>query len=326
MSKALVNIGITDFAQSALTYRKELLMMPVIGIQSSLQHMTLRPGVRYAERVGQPEVGMELAPYVADRRTDANLQITWRELKTYFGSVNADFEPNSAISTILGHLASQANGEALKNTELAKLVLALMAKNIGKKLNTCLFSAVRNPSGTTTSALFDGFDTITAAEIQKGNIATSKGNYLELDTVITKANCLDVIKEASRTCEDELRDQETKLYISRDIYDMYNESYQTLHGALPYNTEYKKTFVEGTDNMVELCPLVGKKGSQFMHLTPKTNMLVGVDQSGDTERVDVNKYSPDLLTYEMRMFFGCEFESIDKRMFKVFKLKANASE
>lgn len=322
MSKVLTNIGITDFEQSALTYRKELLMMPIIGIQSSLKHMTLRPGVRYAERVGQPEVDIELAPYVANKHTDANLTVAWRELKTYFGSVNADFEPNAAISTILGHLASQANGDALKNTPLAKLVLALMSKQIGQKLNNCLFNAVRKDDGTKTVDLFDGFDTITAKEIAAGKISAEKGNLLELDTVITSANCLDVIKAAVFSCEDELRDQSTKLYVSRGIYDMYNESYQTLHGALPYNTEYKKTFVEGTDNMVELCPLVGKKNSPFIHLTTQNNMLVGVDQTGDMERVNVGKYSPDLLTYEMRMFFGCEFETIDKRMFKVFKLKA----
>ena len=77
MSKVLTTLGVTDFDKSATTYRKELLMMPVIGIQSSLQHMTLRPGVRYEERVGGADVNVELAPYVADKRTDSNLQVTF---------------------------------------------------------------------------------------------------------------------------------------------------------------------------------------------------------------------------------------------------------
>lgn len=301
-------------------------MLPVIALASSMQHMTLRPGIRYAERVGSADVDVELAPYLADRTTDANLNVAFRELQTFFGSVNAQFEPNSAISTVLGHLASQAMGESLKNVETAKLVLALMAKNIGKKLNVHLFDAVRNSSGTKTNDLFNGFDTITATEIAAGNIAESKKNFLELDTVITKANAVDVIKEFIGTCEDELRDQPTKLYVSRSIYDMYNESYLTTHAATPYNTEFKKTFVEGTDNLVELCPIVGKKNSPYIHLTTKENMLIGVDQMGDTERVNVGKYSPDLLTFEMRMFFGTEFETIDPRVFKVFKLKTSASQ
>lgn len=301
-------------------------MLPIIALASSLQHLTLRPGIRYAERVGSADVDVELAPYLADRMTDANLNVQFRELQTFFGSVNAQFEPNSAISTILGHLASLAMGESLKNVPMAKLVLALMSKNIGKKLNASLFNAVRNPSGTKTNQLFNGFDTITTSDIAAGKITESKGNYLELDTVINKANAVGVIKEFLGTCEDELRDQPTKLYVSRSIYDMYNESYLTTHSATPYNTEFKKTFVEGTDNLVELCPMVGKKNSPYIHLSTKSNMLIGVDQTGDVERVNVGKYSPDFLTFEMRMFFGAEFETIDRRVFKVFKLKTSASQ
>lgn len=322
MSKTLTTLGVNDFDKAATTYRKDLLMMPIIGIQSSLQHMTLRPGIRYAERVGAADVNVELRPYKPDVMQDANLQIDYRELSTFFGSVNAQFEPNSSISTILGHLASQASGDALKNVPLAKLVLALMSKNIGKKLNACLFSATRNANGNTTDKLFNGFDTITASEVAAGKLSKSLGNYDEADTVITSSNAEGVLKEFVRSCEDELRDQPTKLYCSRNIYDMYCDSYQTNHGALPYNKEFEKTTIEGSNGLVEICPLVGKKNSSYIHITPKSNMLIGVDQTGDMERVNVNKYSPDLLTYEMRMFFGAQFETIDKRMFKAIKLKA----
>ena len=320
MSKTLTVLGVNDFDKSATTYRKQILMLPIIGLQSSLQHMTLRPGIRHAERVGSGEVDVELRPYVPNQRQDANLLIVYRELETFFGSVNADFEPNASISTVLGHLASQAMGDALKNVDLAKLVLALQAKQIGKKLNACLFSAVRNSSGTTTSALFNGFDTITAAEVTAGNLSSANHNYAEGDTVISASNAEGVLKEYYRSCEDELRDQPVKMFMSRDIYDAYCDSYQTNHGALPYNTQFKKTTLEGSDGMCELVPLVGKKNSEYIHITPKSNMLIGVDQMGDVERVNVNKYAPDTLTFEMRMFFGAQFETIDPRMFKAIKL------
>lgn len=320
MSKTLTVLGVNDFDKSATTYRKQLLMMPITGIQSSLQHMTLRPGIRYAERVGSGDVNVELRPYSPNAMQDANLQITYRELATFFGSVNAQFEPNASISTVLGHLASQAMGEALKNVDLAKLVLSLIGKQIGQKLNSCLFSAVRNSSGTTTSTLFNGFDTITAAEVTGGGLSALIGNYAEGDTVISASNAETLLKSYYRGCTDELRDQKVKMFISRDIYDMYCDSYQTNHGALPYNTQFEKTYLEGSNGLCELVPIVGKKNSQYIHITPKSNMLVGVDQMGDVERVNVAKYSPDTLTYEMRMFFGVQFETIDPRMFKAIKL------
>ena len=320
MSKTLTVLGVNDFDKSATTYRKQLLMMPITGIQSSLQHMTLRPGIRYAERVGSGDVNVELRPYVPNAMQDANLQIPYRELSTFFGSVNAQFEPNASISTVLGHLASQAMGEALKNVDLAKLVLSLIGKQIGQKLNSCLFSAVRNSAGTTTVDLFNGFDTITAAEVTGGGLAAGKNNYLEGDTVISASNAETLLKSYYRSCSDELRDQKVKMFISRDIYDMYCDSYQTNHGALPYNTQFEKTYLEGSNGLCELVPIVGKKNSEYIHITPKSNMLVGVDQMGDVERVNVAKYSPDTLTYEMRMFFGVQFETIDPRMFKAIKL------
>ena len=58
MSKGLTVLGVNDFDTSATTYRKQLLMMPIQGIQSSLKHMTLRPGIRYAQRVGQAGVNV----------------------------------------------------------------------------------------------------------------------------------------------------------------------------------------------------------------------------------------------------------------------------
>jgi hypothetical protein len=49
-------------------------------------------------------------------------------------------------------------------------------------------------------------------------------------------------------------------------------------------------------------------------------MLVGYDQMGDTENVMVKEYEPFILSYIATMFFGCQFESIDKRRLKVIEI------
>ena len=60
--------------------------------------------------------------------------------------------------------------------------------------------------------------------------------------------------------------------------------------------------------------------SKFMHVTTKSNMLVGFDQMGDIENVMVKEYEPFILTYIATMFFGVQFECIDKRRFKTIEL------
>lgn len=84
-----------EYQEAAVKYRADLLMLPIIGIGDTLQYMTGRPGIRYKERVGNLTGDAQFAPYNPQRAVDYNLGIEFRDLETYFGSVVANFEPNS---------------------------------------------------------------------------------------------------------------------------------------------------------------------------------------------------------------------------------------
>ena len=91
-----------EYQDAARKYRKDLLMLPIIGIQDTLKFMTGRPGIRYKESVAALNGNAQFAPYKPSRRSNFNLDLDFRTLETFFGSVVAQFEPNSAISTLLG--------------------------------------------------------------------------------------------------------------------------------------------------------------------------------------------------------------------------------
>lgn len=110
------------------------------------------------------------------------------------------------------------------------------------------------------------------------------------------------------------------MYCSQDFADKYNEGYLLTHAGINYNNQYNQTAVEGSNGKLILCPLANKADSKFIHVSPKINMLVGYDQMGDTETVMVKEYEPFILSYIATMFFGCQFESIDKRRMKVVEL------
>lgn len=308
-----------DFQNAAIKYRSELLMLPIIGCQDTLQYMTARPGIRYKERVGTMSGEAQFAPYKPTRASDFNLNVDYRELETFFGSVVSDFEPNSAVSTLLGTGATKGDGQI--STPTAKSVLALIAKSLSEHLNDAIWNGVRNATGDTSKDLFNGFDTITQSEITAQNISAEKGYYLKLTEDITAANAVDVAKKILFSLDPRLRSQDLFLYCSQDFADKYNEGYLLSHGGIPYNTEYGQTAVEGSNGKLKLVPLYNKADSKFMHVTTKSNMLVGFDQMGDIENVMVKEYKPFILSYIATMFFGVQFESIDKRRFKVIELK-----
>jgi hypothetical protein len=307
-----------DLAKTAVKYRSVLLMMAVIGLEQTKQHMTIRPGIRYKEVVGELTGGIELGPYSETRTADEDVNIVKRELETFFGSVVKPFSPNSVYQSLWG--SSVTKGEALKNTEMSKLMLTFLMKKLSESLNNSIWSAKRNENGNKTVDLFNGFDTIAAAEITSGGLSADKKNLFEFSEAIDKTNAVDLLKTFYRTADDVLRGQKTKLFISRDIYDAYVDDYQSTVGAIAYNKEFDKTFLEGSMNLCELVPLSNKAGSKYIQLSPQENMLIGVDQESDLENITVEKHAAFTLQFIATLFFGCQYESINKERLLVGQL------
>lgn len=184
-----------EYKDAARKWRSDFLRLPIIGCDETLKFMTGRPGIRYKESVGTLNASAQFAPYSPTRSEDVNLQLDFRTLETFFGSVVAKFEPNSAISTLLGTGATKGDGQ--KSVPTAREVLGLIAKSLSEKLNDAIWSGVRNASGTTTQDLFDGFDTITKKEVTSGALAKENGNYLKLTDAITSANAVTWLRKSS---------------------------------------------------------------------------------------------------------------------------------
>ena len=313
-----INLTPEAFAKSANEFRKELIMMMTIGLANSLQHMTLRPGVQYKQTVGEIGGNAEFGPYDPNRK-NTTTDIKARTLEVFLGSVIKEFDPNTVYQSILGSL--MLNGDALKNVPITKAILAAEIKSLSKKLNLALFPAARVDNGTTSAQLFNGFDTIAATEITAGNISAGNGNFLQLGAAINNSNAVDALKSIFNAASDELVEMEScKMFIPRNIYNAYNEDYKQTTGAIPYNTEFNKTFLEGSDNRVELVPLASKKNSQYIQLTPKTNMIVGTGNGNDLETLNVDRFSPFTLTLSSAILFGCQYETISKEKLMIAKL------
>ena len=308
-------------AQSGHKFRKELIEMPVHAMQETLQYMTLRRGIRYAETVGQLTGDIDLGPYNETRIDNNNMGIAGRTLYTYLGSVVKKFSPNSVVGSIYD--AAITKGEELTEVEIARRVLSFLTGKLGHNLQSHIWDAVRDNSGTTSAALFNGFDTITASEIGAATptITTALGNLYEFNAEFTASNAVDQIVAFCEAASELLVDngQRVNLYCSPSIYRNYLKDYQATVGAIPYNTEYRKAVVEGFEN-VYFVPLYNKANSPYIHLSPAANMLVGVNQEGEEEDIRIEKHEAFVLQYIATMFFGVQFESISPERLLVGKL------
>lgn len=317
-----ITISDTELQQSAVKFQEKLLQVILLGAQETLQHLTPRPNVRGRLVVGELGGNIQLEPYKTTEQSGA-VTITPRTLSTYLGSVIKQFDPNSLWNTVYGSLMTQ--GEALKQTNFALAMLSYMSSKIGENLNAAIFSAARNAAGTTTATLFDGFDTITAADITAGSVAAANGNYKALAAVITASNAVDALKDIYRSADPALQAKKTKMFLPFDIYNKYVDDYQSTVGAVPYNREFEKTFLEGSANRCELVPLSSKTGSSYIHLTTKSNALYGFGNNPEAP-IQVDRFAPFTLTFSASMFFGVQFETINKGEFLVAKQATEPAE
>ena len=313
----MANITITDteLQQSAVKFQEKLLQVLLLGAQETLKHLTPRPNVRGRLVVGELVGNIQLEPYKTTEQSGA-VTITPRILSTYLGSVIKQFDPNSLWNTVYGSLMTQ--GDALKQTNFALAMLSYMSAKIGENLNATIFSAARNASGATTATLFDGFDTITAADVTAGGVAAANGNFKQLAAAITSSNAVDTLKDIWRSADPALQAKKTKLFLPWDTYNKYVDDYQSTVGAAPYNREFEKTYLEGSNNNCELVPLSSKAGSGYIHLTTKSNALYGYGNNPEAP-IQVDRFAPFTLTYSATLFFGVQFETVNKGEFFVAK-------
>lgn len=309
-----------DFLEGARKFRSEILFAPVKSLMETLAKIaTFRSDVRYEEKVFSMDADLEFGNYNSSRTADLDVTVNSRVLKTYFASARREFDPNEYVHTIFSDPITK--GEGLTGVQVARIVLNILSGKLGDNLRKKIFSAAHTDAGTDSATLFDGWDTVTSKEITGGGIAAGKGNYHEFTEAITATNAVDMIKEFVRAADDYLIDKpEVNLIMPYDIYYKYLDDYKSTTGAIPYNREYKQYYVEGFEN-VKLVPMGEKKGSNYLHLSTKDNMLVGFGRNGEEGSLVVEKHDVVKLTYFATMFFGVDFLSIGKDRLMVGKLK-----
>lgn len=325
----MAKVGNITFTPDSLsttfqTYRKELIVQPMLAMNEALQHMTIRTGIRYRETVSEMSGKFQLGNYKKDKKGDGNLSIDGRVLETFFGNCIEPIDPNAIYQSIWG--SNVTKGDALKNVPIVLQVCAYMMKQLGESLFMNLFTAKHEATDyTSTDKFFNGFCTIIdndiagTNEVKKSLISSSLGNLYESAESISAENAEDVLKDFFWSRDVKLRKQKLKFFMSDMTYHYYTEAYQLNHGSLPYNTNYDKRTLEGAAN-VELVPMANVP-DDFLLLTPKSNILALFNQKTDDEKFIVEKsldnhYDLDFIA---NMFFGTQFLSVSKESFSAWK-------
>lgn len=302
-------------AESCQKFLSELIQMPIQVMQDqTAKYITIIPGVRSQLSFGQLDGDAQLAPWSKTNSGDADYNITGRTLEVFPGNCARNFDPMPLFHSIYGD--SIALGESMTKHQIARKLVALFAAKIGMHIDEHIWDAKRNVSGKDTASLFNGFDTIISEEIAGGGIATGKGNYFKLGD-IDETNAVEKLKEFYRSADKHLRNQQTFMYMSPDVYNAYVDDYQARHGSLPYNQSFEKDTLEGSRGKCKFAVLDNMAGSKFLKLSTKPNFLLGTDINSQENHCNVAKYSSWQLTFEFAAVYGAQIRTLSKEAFLV---------
>lgn len=309
-----------ELETSCKQYKRELIMQPIeVMKDNTLKYITLVPGVRNQLTWGELAGDAQLAPWSKSNKKDADYNIDGRTLQVWPGNCAYDFDPMEVFQSIYGQ--SIMLGQSMTTHQIARMVATYFAAKIGGHLNDHVWDAVRNVNGSKTEDLFDGFDTIIGKEITSEKLKKALGNLFEFDAAIEDSTAVEQLKEYWRKANQYLRGRECYMYLPESVYWAYIDDYQTRHGALPYNTEYEKLTLEGSNGKCHFVVLSNMADSDFLKITTKQNLLLGTDVNSQENHVGIQKYSSWQLTFEFAAVYGAQIRTLAKEALFVGKLK-----
>lgn len=304
---------------SCKQFKRELIMQPIeVMKDNTLKFITLVPGVRNQLIWGELSGDAQLAPWSKSNKKDADYKIEGRTLQVWPGNCAYDFDPMEVFQSIYGQ--SIMLGKSMSAHQIARMVATYFAAKIGQHLNDHVWDAVRNVNGDKTEDLFDGFDTIIAAEITAEKISAAKGNLFEFDAAITNTTAVDQLKAYWRAANKHLRGRDCYMYLTEAVYWAYLEDYQARNGSLPYNTEYEKLTLEGSGGKCHFVVLNNMADSDYLKITTKPNLLLGTDINAQENHVGIEKYSSWQLTFEYAGVYGAQIRTLAPEALLVGKL------
>jgi hypothetical protein len=157
------------------------------------------------------------------------------------------------------------------------LFSALVDKWMHHIVTDLSWGGVYNASGDTTAAIANGWETVIDAAVTATDIVAATQQFT--GSALTNANALvqfDGVNALITDNNPEYEGKELVTYCSHSALKKYRTNYRATHSSLPYNTEFKKNFLDDDTNR-PIAPMQGLAGSDRIVTTTPGNLVIATD-------------------------------------------------
>jgi hypothetical protein len=176
------------------------------------------------------------------------------------------------------------------------IMTAIISKFMDRIATVLAFKGAFDAAGTTTADIADGWETILAALI---TATTVPANRVFTGAAITAATALaqfNGVNDQIVAIDPEYVDKVINVYCAPENVKHYRTGYRTAYASLPYNTEFKKNFLDDDTNR-PLIPMQGLAGSDRLIMSTPGNLVIGTDAMSRLSNIDIEKRGRDLFVY-----------------------------
>lgn len=281
-----ISVDVQELDDYGKEHKAELLGIATMPKEVT-DHMTLVPGIKDKFEVSTLTFAKLVKPYDKDWNPEKKGAIKPRVLRVELGQVELEEEPLRYRKTYLGKLMK--SGVDPKDHPFEGAFLREIAKKIKEDVALDLVWRGEKGSSTTPGAVNDGFFKLIDDAKTANELTVANGHVIETGA-LTSANIIDKLEIMWESLPEAYKRVPTKMFLSVSNKIKHDKAYKAENGALPYNTEFKKTFLEVSDGMCELVPQAGFGTTDRVVISTEENMLYGVDLESDEEMVHV--FSP----------------------------------
>lgn len=313
---------VQEYKDTCIKWDKVLRQLPIRKAQDVLKYFTVVNGLRGKKRFGDIQGHSQFAPFSKTRKSDADVNINFREIETFHGNVIETFAPVDFIDMPFAY-DDPVISDAIKKAGSTLMIVAQLVAARGQHIAQAAFTGKRNPDGNTTEDICDGLLTIIAQEIAAGTLNEGegkdkgRGNLYLASELPTNDNAVDLAKDILFTSNQFLRRENNILLCSTDFVDKYNEAYLATHTGISYNTQYDQPYVEGSAHKLTLIGVPELDGQDKFIMTQKSNLLYGNYSDKDQTFVDIKREGHYDLSMASDMWMGFQFRTLDPRRLRV---------
>lgn len=197
--------------------------------------------------------------------------------------VDLTFKPTEILKfwkTYLG-LIAKAKPESPYDLPFEAFIMQEVIKKLKNNLRLkAVFKGTYNAAGTAPQDTMDGLETLVKKDITANAIPDAN---MIVNAPVTMTNALDTFESLAQRviANPDVAGYNMIALCSPTLEYYYNQDYKNTHGALPYNTQFQKRVIDGTN--IEILPEPGMSGSNGIIITPAENLFWLVDNE---ERID----------------------------------------